>query len=618
MPAMMTQKKRSAKGAAAPKAKGSVAKASAARGVAKGLPKPVAKASAKGAVKEIAKEVAAPAADGRSLLISAPRTVGFRRGEGRVAGAGFCPLRRFFSAGAPGEGFSCDIALLASISGLLLLLRLFYLAFLTPYGLAPDEAQYWHWLAHNDWSFLTKPPLTTWAIGLSTFLLGDTLIGVKLFALLGQLAMPVIGFLMARDIAGRAAGWWAFALFSAVPLVAAGGLIMSPDALLVPLWMAALYSVIRALNAPSDPRALCWGRWLLIGAMIGLAGLAKYSAAFFYPLLFAYLLASKRGWDWLMKPQIWVSGLLALAFQLPVLLWNLRHDWVGVTHVLWQTDGGGDSRHGGMGTFFEFLGSQAGVLGPLVFALLLAAWVVSIRALDTRAPDAGRKGGRDQRIKLLVLFTLPLFAGFAAMTFHAKVQANWPVLGTLPALVLLAVWLGRDAGKAAAGEKPRRLGRFAAVAVALSALLSVLMMDVPFFRAVGIVPLSAKADPTKDLQGWPQLGSLLGVTLGALKDPVLVTSRYQTAAALAFHVPGKPEVLYENAENRRLNQYDLWAWPDLTNRIAVFVSERPTLPEAMHLRFDSCAPWHSLAVENHGEVVRRVSTWICWGYRKRL
>lgn len=529
-----------------------------------------------------------------------PRTATARKSPGRKAAVPQPqPQARQKADISLGWAPQYDVRALILLSAALLIARLFYMAFFTPYGLSPDEAQYWHWLSHNSLSFLTKPPLTTWLMGLSTAVLGNTLVGVKFFALLGQLAMPVLGFLIAREVAGRAAAWWAFALLTTVPLAAAGGLIMSPDALLVPLWLAALYSVVRALNTPTDARALCWPRWVIIGVLVGLAGLAKYSAAFFYPLLFAYLLASKRGWDWLMRPQIWVSGLIALAFQLPVLVWNVQNGWVGVSHVLWQTDGGGDVRHGGLTTLLEFLGSQAGVLGPIVFVLLLAAWAGSLNALN--------KNSKDQRLKLLLIFTLPLFVAFAGMTFHAKVQANWPVLATVPALVLLAVWLARQ----------KRVVLYVALAgVALNGLLSVFLMDVPFFRAAGLIPISAKMDPTKDLQGWPQLGTLLGITLRAVNDPVLITSRYQTTAPLAFHVPGNPQVLYFNAENRRLNQYDLWTWPDLTNRVAVYVSERPTLPEGLNRKFESCAPWHALAVESHEVVTRRISTWLCWGYKK--
>jgi dolichol-phosphate mannosyltransferase len=154
-----------------------------------------------------------------------------------------------------------------------------------------------------------------------------------------------------------------------MPLVAGGGLSMAPDILLLPLWMGALLALVRAANA-APARALCWPRWLLIGTLIGLAGLAKYTAALFFPLLFIFILWHKRAW--LKAPQPYVAGLLALLMQAPVLYWNATHGWAGLHHLLWQA--AGDDRHGGLATLLDFAGGQALVLGPLALFVLLGAW----------------------------------------------------------------------------------------------------------------------------------------------------------------------------------------------------------------------------------------------------
>lgn len=466
--------------------------------------------------------------------------------------------------------------------------RMAYIALWQPYGLAPDEAQYWSWLAHNDWSFLTKPPLTTWLIGLSTAVLGQTMLGVKLFALLGQAAVSLLGFAIAREIGGKAAGWWAWALLTTVPVVAAGGLIMSPDAVLLPLWLGALLAVVRGLKM-ADDKALCWGRWLIVGGLIGLGGLAKYSAAFFYPLLGVYLLVWRR--SWLLKPQIWVSGVVALAFQVPVLLWNMQHDWVGVSHVLWQADGGGDGRHGGIWSVMEFVGGQALVLGPVVFGLVLVAM-------------AG--AWKEARTRWLALVFVAVMAGFAVMALGSKVQANWPVLGAVSGLLVLAVWLANA----------RRWVVYVAVAgVLVNLVLSVMLMDTYKFRDLGLLPLAAKNDPTKDLRGWQEMGELVGLLMYKLDNPVVLSTRYQTLAPLMFHTIGNPEFAYVNAEGKRANQYDLWPLPELTGRIVVYVNERGVLPEKVRAMFGECTPWHTLGVEEYGVQVRKMSLWICWSPR---
>lgn len=46
------------------------------------------------------------------------------------------------------------------------LLHLVYLLFFCPLNLAPDEAHYWDWSRHLDWSYYSKGPLVSWLIRL--------------------------------------------------------------------------------------------------------------------------------------------------------------------------------------------------------------------------------------------------------------------------------------------------------------------------------------------------------------------------------------------------------------------------------------------------------------------
>src|SRR5438093_10343641 len=52
------------------------------------------------------------------------------------------------------------------------LLRIAYLAADCPLDLSPDEAHYWDWSRHLDWSYYSKGPLVAWLIRLSCELFG--------------------------------------------------------------------------------------------------------------------------------------------------------------------------------------------------------------------------------------------------------------------------------------------------------------------------------------------------------------------------------------------------------------------------------------------------------------
>ena len=59
-------------------------------------------------------------------------------------------------------------------------MRIAYLATICPLDLAPDEAHYWDWSQHLDWSYYSKGPLVAWLIRLSCELFGDTMLAVRL------------------------------------------------------------------------------------------------------------------------------------------------------------------------------------------------------------------------------------------------------------------------------------------------------------------------------------------------------------------------------------------------------------------------------------------------------
>src|SRR5271155_403291 len=51
--------------------------------------------------------------------------------------------------------------------------HLLYLGIRCPIDLAPDEAHYWDWSRHLDWSYYSKGPLVAWLIRLSCDLFGS-------------------------------------------------------------------------------------------------------------------------------------------------------------------------------------------------------------------------------------------------------------------------------------------------------------------------------------------------------------------------------------------------------------------------------------------------------------
>ena len=479
----------------------------------------------------------------------------------------------------------------------LLCVRTWYLT-ITHMDLAPDEAQYWVWSKELQLSYYSKPPLVAWLIHASTQVFGDTLLGVRAFALLGTAVLSFAGFLMVRRWRGDGAGWLALLTLNAVPLIGVGGMLMSPDVPMVVLVVLALL----CLNGDWQRRS--WLRFVAVGLLVGLAGLAKYTAAVFYPLLGLYLLVHKDVRMWLWRPHIWVAGGVSLAVVSPVLWWNMQHDFVGFQHVFGQL-GAERTNWEPAKTFGNFWEGQLGVLG-LVLLFMLVAWMRG--PATAQQDDDGRlhHGGR-----LLWWFSFVLFVAFMLKSIDAKVQPNWPVLATVTGMLMLCGWLV---------TQPGWVKKLYLAALIVMGSITLIAHNTFMVRETGI-DWPIRKDPTKETLGWRGIGAIVRHQLNRMPpETVVLSTRYQTTAQLLFYardVQGDiPNVLYANPGYRRQNHFDYSDWPaDIARRPVLYVNEQPTLEAVVVNAFNSCQPMPAAAAVYGNIPLRSIFMWICTDYK---
>src|SRR5438132_3404114 len=115
-------------------------------------------------------------------------------------------------------------------------LRLAYLASDCPLDLAPDEAHYWDWSRHLDWSYYSKGPLVAYLIRMGCALAGswslqlsaNEMLAVRLPAVVCGSLLLVSLYLLTRQVYGREPPALAVvALALTLPLVAVGSTLMT-------------------------------------------------------------------------------------------------------------------------------------------------------------------------------------------------------------------------------------------------------------------------------------------------------------------------------------------------------------------------------------------------------
>jgi len=370
-----------------------------------------------------------------------------------------------------------------------------------------DEAYYAFWAHWPSLAYLDHPPGVALSIWLGEALLGPTVLGVRAFALVAQLAVAAALWRTTRllvpnrDAAAVAVIWYSLSLTAAISFVA------TPDAPSTLCWTLSVWATAEATTR-ARPN---W--WLAVGIFAGLGLVGKYTNAWLGIGLVAWLLLTPDGRRQLLTWQVWAGGLLALVIFSPVLWWNATHDWrsflfQGARIVSVETK---------LGALLpEFLISQAALTGPILMAcslLGIAAWAI------------GHSRQAGARLALPILTSLPLLLYFLVHALHARVEANWPQ-PALPMMTVVAAWVVASL----------RSRLWPTVLVVAQSALGLVLIGLLTWQAIFVPFDLGIADRTRMLRGW----SALVAEVRSLADAhdaksILTDGSYRLSGELFFY-----------------------------------------------------------------------------------
>jgi undecaprenyl-diphosphatase len=477
------------------------------------------------------------------------------------------------------------------------------------FPLTPDETNYWQWSRHLAWGYHDQTPMIAWAIYLFTWMLGHSELAVRLPSILSMAIASLYMVAMAKHWFSERIAWQTALFTQSIFIFNVGALLATADGLQGAGWAAASYYVARGFETHR------WRHWIAGGLWFGFGLLSKYTMVLFLPFVFIFGLLHYRHRLTALRPYIGCA--MGFALFIPVIVWNAENGWNSVRHVAYL-GGANESFQLHFKYFAEFLGSQAGLLTPLAFAMVCAGWIWTIRRwkLHTR-----------WIYHYLLWTSLPMILGFALLSLHTRVYGNWPCTGYLTACVLAAaVWsYPMDEEQALKKEKSRWLWRFTVISA------SFLTAVVLFHILVPILPIPAEKDRTLyEIRGWDDLGLQVLEVQQSMPDPsntFLFGVRYQIASELAFYVPGQPYTVSINRWNRP-NVYDYW-WrdEDLTGKDAVGVlrdgDSRERLQEVF-ARVDLPKPFYlyprkyNKRTDGASEPVKALYIYRCYGFKGGL
>jgi 4-amino-4-deoxy-L-arabinose transferase-like glycosyltransferase len=458
---------------------------------------------------------------------------------------------------------------------------IFHLAYSTHLELVGDEAYYWLWSWRLDICYADKGPMIAWLIWLGTSFFGQTVFGVRFFAVLLAGGTGVGLYLLGRDLFSSRVGFWAVVLATVAPLFAVGASLMTIDTVYIFFWTWAAWFF---WHAKDDPR-LRW--WLLAGITVGLGILSKYTALLELISFAAFCSWHRPSRVHFRRATFWIMLATALLFLLPAIVWNQEHHWP-TGHWLWQRGGLNEQVSFHLVCLLVFLAAQAGVISPLFF-LGLVFIICRPAILQRPQPATGYT---------LALF-LPPFGLYLLLSLHYPEPPNWPAAAYIGGLVLLASkWI-----ELTLVSRWARRATIAAVALA--------MIETGILLETRWLHLPPKLDPLDRARGSRNLAASVAKVQQRTGAQFVIADHYMTAALLSFYLPGQPETFVPISAHP-LDQLEIW--PNYEEKHpsgdGLFVTRRK-VSRSFRVRFAEVKSLGEISAVADGRVIGHYHFYLC-------
>ena len=456
-----------------------------------------------------------------------------------------------------------------------------------------DEAHYALYAQHLAWSYFDHPPLVGWIQWpLVSLTSSEGLIRIvpELLWIIACLLVYRVSIELHHFIQSRNTGYLTTAIPSAnlcglmavlaivaapMPHILAIGLL--PDTLLAPISLGILWMALIWLRKGT----FHFDQWLILGALLGLAGLSKYTAAFTaFALLLVFLSTPKK--PWITQVGFWLAALIALILIGPVLYWNWANDWISFKYQI---------AHGGGGAWLWrsvglFLLLQIAVFGPLI---ILGAGVFIKDFVRTNLVSL---------VALLAFFFIP-FTIFASLSGGGGLP-HW----TTPAWFCLAPFAGIGLAKAWAANHRVLIRILFCVQIAFC------LIGFGFVVSGGITSTSVKSNPIADLYGWKLAGQKAAALASATNANGIAVQNWTLASRAAWYAKPIPVFVLD----QRQDQFDLWfgQLPKGAKIILVSWSGMPfAAPIGPKRGFETCQPLDSLEIRHFGQYLSKFDFSLC-------
>jgi len=407
--------------------------------------------------------------------------------------------------------------------GFFTLLRLVISPF---FGLGVDEAHYVLYAKYLDFSYVDHPPLVGWAHVPFYYIFGTNEFLARLPAILIFAAASYCAYLFILRITQSVP----LALLSVLALncsfmLNALGLMLLPDSFLL-LFVFLLIFVSERLLREKKPLD-----FIFLGLLLGLMGLAKYTAILFVPPLILFFLIKKR-YDILFSPYMILAAIIAIILITPVIYWNMTHDFISFRYQGGHIFG---TLSSSLKNFAESLAAQFGAYCPFLFIIAFYGFFRALRS-------------KSVYLQLAVLFGGTVMAFFLITSLYERTLPHWPGVFYLLFIPVGTCFLVRSQ------ERWKR--NFLYFSVGFSLILTLFIY----------VELAGKyfafpdyQSPFRDIYGFPavlkQADEILKHNQSPAPKAIAVSNWTMGSRTMYYNLPYQHDVF---VMDQRQDQFDVW------------------------------------------------------------
>jgi 4-amino-4-deoxy-L-arabinose transferase-like glycosyltransferase len=407
--------------------------------------------------------------------------------------------------------------------GFFTLMRLIVAPF---FGLGVDEAHYVLYAKYLDFSYLDHPPLVGWAHTPLFYIFGTNEFLARLPAILIFAASSYCAYLFIFRITQSTK----LSLLSVLALncsfmLNALGLMLLPDSFLLLFVFLLIFLSEKILDEkkPLD--------FILLGVLLGLMGLAKYTSILLVPPLIIFFLMKKR-YDIIFSPYMFLVALIAFIMITPVIYWNVTHDFSSFRYQGGHVFG---TLSSSFKNFAESLAAQFGAYCPFLFIIAFYGFFKAMRSQSVY-------------LRLAVLFGGTIMVFFLLTSFYERTLPHWPGVFYLLFIPVGTCFLFRS---------PQRWKRnFLYFSVGFSLVLT-LVIYVELAGKFFVFP--DYKSPFRDIYGFPavlkQADGILKRNISAAPKAIAVSNWTMGSRTMYYNLPYTNEVFV--IDNRQ-DQFDVW------------------------------------------------------------